>query len=57
MSRRGDQTIWELTVTDDAAAEDQLLSLLVSKGLKVADFGLKEYHLEDIFIDLVEGAK
>jgi ABC-type uncharacterized transport system ATPase subunit len=44
-----------MTVTDDAAAEDQLLSLLVSKGLKVADFGLKEYHLEDIFIDLVEG--
>lgn len=57
VSRRGDQVVWEVTVTDDAAAEDQLLSLLVSKGLKVADFGLKEYHLEDIFIDLVEGAK
>ena len=55
VSRSGDQAVWELTVTDDAAAEDQLLSLLVSKGLKVADFGLKEYHLEDIFIDLVEG--
>ncbi len=55
VSRSGDQAVWEVTVTDDAAAEDQLLSLLVSKGLKVADFGLKEYHLEDIFIDLVEG--
>lgn len=57
VSQSGDQTVWELTVTDDAAAEDQLLNLLVSEGLKVADFGLKEYHLEDIFIDLVEGAK
>jgi ABC-2 type transport system ATP-binding protein len=54
-SRSGDQAIWEVTVNDDAVAEDQLLSLLVSKGLKVAEFGLKEYHLEDIFIDLVEG--
>ena len=57
VSQRGDQTIWQVTVTDDATAEDQLLSLLVSKGLKVADFGLKEYHLEDIFMDLVGGAK
>jgi ABC-2 type transport system ATP-binding protein len=57
VSQRGDQTVWELTVTDESAAEDQLLSLLVSKGLKVADFGLKEYHLEDIFLDIVEGAK
>jgi len=57
VSQRGDQTIWQVSVTDEAAAEDQLLSLLVSKGLKVADFGLKEYRLEDIFIDIVEGAK
>jgi len=57
VSQRDDQTIWQVTVTDDATAEDQLLSLLVSKGLKVADFGLKEYHLEDIFMDLVGGAK
>jgi ABC-2 type transport system ATP-binding protein len=55
VSQRGDQTIWEVSVTDDAAAEDQLMSRLVSSGLKVTDFGRKAYQLEDIFIGLVEG--
>jgi ABC-2 type transport system ATP-binding protein len=53
-SQRGDQTIWQVSVTDEAAAEDQLLSLLVSAGLKVSDFGRKEYDLEDIFLSIVE---
>ena len=53
-SQRGDQTIWEVSVTDEAAAEDQLLSLLVSSGLKVSDFGRKEYELEDVFLNIVE---
>jgi ABC-2 type transport system ATP-binding protein len=55
-SQRGDQTIWEVSVTDEAAAEDQLLSLLVSSGLKVSDFGRKEYNLEDVFLGIVESA-
>jgi len=53
-SQRGEQTIWEVSVTDEAAAEDQLLTLLVSSGLKVADFGRKEYNLEDVFLSIVE---
>ena len=53
-SQRGDQTTWEVSVTDEAAAEDQLLSLLVSSGLKVSDFGRKEYELEDVFLSIVE---
>jgi ABC-2 type transport system ATP-binding protein len=55
-SQRGDQTVWDVSVTDEAAAEDQLLSLLVSSGLKVADFGRKEYNLEDVFLSIVEKA-
>jgi len=55
-SQRGDQTLWEVSVTDEAAAEDELLSLLVSGGLKVADFGRKEYDLEDVFLSIVESA-
>jgi ABC-2 type transport system ATP-binding protein len=55
-SQRADQTLWEVSVTDEAAAEDELLSLLVSGGLKVADFGRKEYDLEDVFLSIVEGA-
>jgi ABC-2 type transport system ATP-binding protein len=53
-SQQGDQTLWEVSVTDEAAAEDQLLTLLVSSGLKVADFGRKEYNLEDVFLSIVE---
>ncbi len=53
-SRRGDQTIWEVSATDGAAAGDELLSLLVSSGVKVADFGRKEYELEDVFLSIVE---
>ena len=54
VSRRGEQTVWEVSVTDEGAAEDQLLSLLVSAGLKVSDFGRKEYDLEDVFLNIVE---
>ena len=53
-SQKGDQTLWEVTVTDAEVAEDQLLSLLVSAGARVADFGRKEYSLEDIFLGIVE---
>jgi len=55
-SQRGEQTIWQVSVTDESAAEDELLSVLVTGGLKVADFGRKEYDLEDIFLSIVEGA-
>jgi len=55
-SQRDDQTIWEVSVTDEAAAEDELLSLLVSSGLKVSDFGRKDYDLEDVFLSIVEGS-
>jgi len=53
-AQRGDQTIWEISVTDQEAAEDQLMSLLVSSGLKVSDFSRKEHNLEDIFLSIVE---
>jgi ABC-2 type transport system ATP-binding protein len=56
-TQRGDLTLWEVSVTDKAAAEDQLMSLLVSSGVKVADFGLKAVALEDIFMELVEGGQ
>jgi ABC-2 type transport system ATP-binding protein len=56
VSEKGRQTLWEISVTDETAAEDQLLSEIMSGGeVKVADFGHKAYSLEDIFMDLVEG--
>jgi len=45
---------WQVSVTDEAAAEDQLMSLLVSNGLKVSSFSRKAHSLEDVFINIVE---
>jgi len=56
-SQQNGMTAWQVSVTDKAAAEDQLLNLLVSNGAKVADFGRKEYALEDAFLDIVERSK
>ncbi|MGE5123037.1 MAG: ABC transporter ATP-binding protein [Acidobacteriaceae bacterium] len=52
--QEGEQTTWQVSVTDEAAAEDQLMSMLVSNGLKVTNFGRKEQKLEDIFINIIE---
>jgi hypothetical protein len=41
-------------VTDEAAAEDQLMGLLVSNDLKVSNFGRKAQNLEDVFINIIE---
>jgi ABC-2 type transport system ATP-binding protein len=57
VSRQNGVTDWQVSVTDEAAAEDQLLNLLLANGAKVADFGRKEYALEDIFLDIVERSK
>jgi ABC-2 type transport system ATP-binding protein len=57
VSQQNGVTVWQVNVTDEAAAEDQLLNLLVTSGAKVADFGRKEYALEDIFLDIVERSK
>jgi ABC-2 type transport system ATP-binding protein len=53
-SQNGKQSTWQVSVTDEAAAEDKLMGLLVSGGLKVSNFSRKEKNLEDIFINIVE---
>ncbi len=53
-SQEGEQTTWQVSVTDEAAAKDQLMSLLVSRGLKVSNFSRKEQNLEDVFINIIE---
>ena len=46
---------WQVSVSDAAAAEDQLLELILeSRGLKVKNFGRKTYNLEEVFLQLVE---
>jgi ABC-2 type transport system ATP-binding protein len=52
--QEGDQTTWQVSVTDGAVAEDQLMGMLVSSGVKVSNFGRKEHNLEDVFFNIVE---
>jgi ABC-2 type transport system ATP-binding protein len=53
-SQEGDQFTWQVSVTDEVAAKDQLMGMLVSSGLKVSNFSRKEQNLEDIFINIIE---
>jgi ABC-2 type transport system ATP-binding protein len=46
---------WLVTVTDEAAAEAQLLPLVVcDEHCTVTDFGRKRYELEEVFLSIVE---
>jgi ABC-2 type transport system ATP-binding protein len=51
----GNETTWQLSVTDPQAAEAQLLKLLVNSAVVVTEFRRKRYELEDIFIQVIEG--
>jgi ABC-2 type transport system ATP-binding protein len=53
-NQEGDQTTWQVSVTDENAAKDQLMGLLVSSGVKVSNFSRKEQNLEDVFINIIE---
>jgi ABC-2 type transport system ATP-binding protein len=48
------RTYWQVSVTDEAAAEDQLQRLILEdRSLKVMHFGCKTYNLEEVFLKLV----
>jgi len=50
------QATWQVSVTDEAAAEAQLLRLvLADEHTIVAQFGRKKYELEEVFMQIVEG--
>lgn len=46
---------WRVDVSDEQAAEAQLLATLVSSGVTIKEFGKARHNLEDVFINLVEG--
>ncbi|KPL14974.1 MAG: multidrug ABC transporter ATP-binding protein [Anaerolineae bacterium SM23_84] len=47
---------WEISVTDDQAAEAQLLShVLAGEALTVVEFSRRKFELEEIFMSIVEG--
>ncbi|HVO43825.1 MAG TPA: ABC transporter ATP-binding protein [Aggregatilineales bacterium] len=50
------QSIWQVGVTDEMAAEKQLLRLvLADEDVTVTAFGRKKYELEEVFMSIVEG--
>jgi ABC-2 type transport system ATP-binding protein len=53
-SQQDGHATWQVSVTDEATAEDQLMGLLVSSGVKVSNFGRKAQNLEDVFIKIIE---
>jgi len=53
----GSETTLQVSVSDPDAAENQLLKLLVNSPVVVTEFRLKQYELEDIFMQVVEGGQ
>lgn len=49
------ETTWQVSVTDPQAAEAKLLKLLVNCPVVVTEFRRKQYELEDIFMQVIEG--
>lgn len=50
-------TNWQVSVSDEDAAEDLLLRLILEdRTLKVRRFGRKTYNLEEVFLSIIEGS-
>ncbi len=57
-SQANGQPEWRVSVTDDNAAKDELLRLVLSeKSLRVTEFGRLKYDLEEVFLKIVEGSE
>jgi len=55
---RNGYVTWEISVTDDRAAEAQLLGhALAGEALTVVEFGRKKRELEEVFLSIVEGGQ
>jgi ABC-2 type transport system ATP-binding protein len=49
-------TLWQVAVNDEDAAETNLLPLVLAAGpLRVKEFRRRQYNLEEVFLQLVEG--
>ena len=55
-SSLGEQTTWQVSVTDETAAKSELFRILVcDEHVVVLEFGRMKYELEDVFLSIVEG--
>lgn len=51
------ESTWQVSVSDPLSAENQLLKLLVNCPVVVTEFRRKQYELEDVFLQVVEGVQ
>lgn len=52
----GSVTTWQISVSDQEVAEKELLRhVLADESMTVTSFGRRNYQLEEVFMDLVEG--
>jgi ABC-2 type transport system ATP-binding protein len=56
-SQNNEESIWQVSVTDPEAAEINLLKLLVNGPVVVNEFRRKQYELEDVFMQVIEGGQ
>jgi ABC-2 type transport system ATP-binding protein len=55
--QHNDENTMQISVTDPQAAEAHLLKLLVNSPALVTEFHRKQYELEEIFMQVIEGGK
>jgi ABC-2 type transport system ATP-binding protein len=55
--RHNGDSAWQVSVSDPQAAEAQLLRLLINDSVVVTEFRRKQYELEDIFMQVIEGGQ
>jgi ABC-2 type transport system ATP-binding protein len=49
---------WQVSVSDEAAAQSELLRLVLAEpSTSVIEFGLKKYDIEEVFLSVVEGGQ
>jgi ABC-2 type transport system ATP-binding protein len=56
-SQSNGESIWQVSVNDPVTAEQQLLKMLVNEPVIVNEFRRKQYELEDVFMQVIEGGK
>lgn len=53
---RNGNSVWQVSISDEGAAEDGLLRyILEDRRLKVTEFSRKQYELEEVFMAIVKG--
>lgn len=56
VTQRNGTSMWQVSVSDEAAAEMHLLrSVMANPTVMVTEFSRKKYELEEVFMDIVKG--